>query len=440
MPPTTRSKASEFARSPIGFIGSLSKQRGIRSYLTLVFFAGATSLMSFIAATILARKLGPSGFGRFSVFYSIVVIFWTATNFGDAAYVRYVNADPRADSRTYLRASVWIELGAAALLAMLAFPLASILAHWVFGKEQYFLAILIGILVGASLNLLSLVASTHQATERFTRYATLNSVYYTLTLISVVALVLIHPDIKVWMVYTLYGALGATMFVLSLLRLRRMARPLRIEGQIVRKLLSFGKWLIAANLAYLIYQRMDILFVARYVSSQTVGQYGVALRIGVIASLFTGSVAPFLLPKATRVLRSSDEMTRYLKRAGILILSLLGCIALLWLAVPLLVRLLFGDQYLAAIPLARVLLLGNVCIAIYTPLAQLFLAEDAPRKMFYMGMVKLIATTVLLVLLVSHHGARGGAWAVAISEFVTMTYVIFAMRRAIFAQIRLSTR
>jgi O-antigen/teichoic acid export membrane protein len=400
---------------------------GVRSYGVIVFFSAATSAMSFLTSVVVARDLGPAVFGRFAVFYSIFQMTWTATNFGDQSYVRFASTLPEDEQRAYLRATVVVELSAVLLLAALAYPLAGLLAGSVFHDPHYHRAVAMGLAVGACMNLLTLVGATYQARQRYLRYALVATVFYG-TMLASVGAVALFSHLTLGRLFTIYGVVAAAMFFLSLGRLAYLARPLRIEWSVLRPLLSFGRFLIGANVAYVLYQRMDVIFVARYAPPAGVGQYGVALRVAVLASLFTGSLAPFLLPQAARTKGSSERLRAYLRRAAALSGGLLVIIAVLWLNVPLVTRVLFGSAYSASAVLCRILLLATASIAIYTPLSQLFLVEDRPRAMLHLGLVKLGATIALLLLLSRAYGAAGSAWAVAGSEVVTAAFVVTRVR------------
>ncbi|MDQ1436390.1 MAG: hypothetical protein QOK43_19 [Acidimicrobiaceae bacterium] len=410
-----------------GALRNLAGKRGLRSYLTIVFFSGLTSAMSFLTTVVVARKLGPSEFGRFAVFYSIFQMTWTATNFGDSTYVRFANTHPGEETR-YLRAAIVIELAAVGVLASLAYPLARLLSGTVFQDPDYHSVVLAGLVVGGSMNLLTLVAAIYQAKQRYLQYSLVATTFYGLILVLVGSTALAVTHLSVDMVVRFYVVVGLVLFVGSLGWLRRAVGRIRFERETIRSFLSFSRFLIGANVAYVLYQRMDVIFVARYTSRFEVGQYGVALRVAVLASLFTGSLAPFLLPQAARTKGSDVELARYLRRAAVLSASLLAIVFTLWLAVPVVTHVLFGDAYRRAVPLCRVLLLATACIAVYTPLSQLFLAEDRPKASLHLGLTKLVSTTVLLLLLAGRYGAIGCASAVACSEVVTAGYVVWSLR------------
>lgn len=394
-----------------------------RSFLVLAFFSGFSSALSFVTGVLLARRLGVDDFGSFSVFFAVFVLTWTVTNFGDAAYVRFAATAPPETARRYLAACAVLKLGVMALLAAVAAPLATLLANQAFGKDGLFFPVLMGLLAGASLNLVGLLAATYQAREEFTRYAAVNVVPYGLILLSVLGLAAADALTLRTALWT-YLAVGLVCLGLSAYRLWTGGASGRVSSEHFSKVLHFAKWYLVANTLFILVQRLDIFFVARYADTEALGTYGAALRITVIATLLTGSISPFLLPSVAKANRSAKELTDFLRRAVTLSVVLVAIVGLLWIAVPTLVSLVFGEAYEDAVPLARILLLGTAVLAAYTPVSQILLAEERPLGLVYLCLIKLVTLGFFLALWAPSDGPEGAARAVVASEGVTLVYTL----------------
>lgn len=193
-------------------------------------------------------------------------------------------------------------------------------------------------------------------------------------------------------------------------------------------MLSFAKWLFGANLFYMVFQRLDLYILARYLDVATLGQYGAALKIVAIASLMTGVLSAQFLPQASRTRGMKGDLRGYIHRAFSISLLLTIAIGGLWFITPWIVYLLFGKRYMSSIPLARIILIGTVFVAIYTPFSQLFLAEEDPRKMFYLSLLKLLAIGGLGLVLVPRIGARGAAWSLVLAEGMALVFTFVSLR------------
>ncbi len=86
-----------------GRLGKISR------YLTVAAGSAGARLSSFLATVIIARSLGPSGFGDFSLFFALLVPFSMATQFLDVTYVRQANTPGSVDRGILLRASVVLK-------------------------------------------------------------------------------------------------------------------------------------------------------------------------------------------------------------------------------------------------------------------------------------------------------------------------------------------
>jgi O-antigen/teichoic acid export membrane protein len=407
--------------------GSSIDLKVFRNYIVLILGSGATRLISFATSVILARQLGPEGFGEFSVFFALMVAFWTGTTFIDSTYVRYANTNLQ-ERESYLRGSYVLKSAFCLLLAALAYPLTWVLSHYIFQKPELELPIFIAVLCGAALQLLSMRAAVYQATEDFYRFAGLNALFYVLVFALLLVLLFGKIPLNTTLVYNIYLIVALLIGTLSFLKLYKLSKPLHLERAVLSRILSFAKWLFAANLTYMVFQRLDVLILARYVNLEALGQYGAALRIAAIASLMTGTLSALLLPRASHTRNSPPALKHYLKQTALISLTLVFIITILWFIVPIVVYELFGNVYKQAIPLARIILIGTAFVALYTPLSQLFLADDNPKKMFYLGLVKLNTILWLALLLVPSFGVWGAAWVVVASEFSAMIYTLIALK------------
>lgn len=407
--------------------GGSSVRSTFRSYATVVGVSGMASVVSFVTTVLLARHLTTADFGLFSLLFAAMTVLWTATSFGDTAYVRFVNASSEETDEAYLRAVLVIEGAALLLLAALSWPAASALAT-ALGDRAYFTPLVVGILLGLGMNLVSLWGAVFQAEGKFFRFSLLRALVNVIVLV-LVGVTIVFASLTLQRVYAAYGLAVGVMVALSLTALYRRCRPLKADGALVRTIVRFSRWLMAANVVYVVSQRLDVMVVAAFTSRATVGQYGAALRIAVVASLLTGSIAPLMLPKAARLEQTRESLRQFLRHVAKFTSVLVGIIALIWLSLPLWVPVVFGERYEESVSIARILLFGSGCLAAYTPLSQLFVADDRPRRMFVLNVVRLSVLAILLAVLTPRFGASGGAWGIVGAEVVALAYTVAAVAR-----------
>jgi len=401
-------------------VRSSSTTASLLGYATLLAGSSVGRLISFATGILLARHLSPAAFGEFSIFFGVVLVLAEGTNFVDFTYVRYANTHP-AERRSHLRAALVLKCVFLAGIAILALPAGWSLAQ-LFGKSSLAVMLALAVVTGGLLNVLSLQLADYLADERFLRLTVFNTIYSVLVL-GVLALLV------EWPVHLTRVAIGlsfvgpsAAVAAVCFARLVRASGRLRVEWVAIRRLLAFGKWLAAANVAYLVGQRLDLFVLSAFAGLGEVGNYGAALRVAVVASMMTGALPALLLPRASRTL-GSPSATRSFVRHALLVSALIAAVAaILWAAAPFVVDTLLGSTYRPAIALTRIMLLGAVFAGFSTSLSQLFLADERPRRAFYLRLIKLVGILVFALPAVSRYGARGVAWSVVIAELLVMLY------------------
>jgi O-antigen/teichoic acid export membrane protein len=402
-----------------------------RGYVVLVLGSGVTRLLALLTAVLLARDLGPDRFGEMAVFLTILT-FWVPGDFIDTTYVRYASAaDDRATRDRYLRAAFVLKIAWNALLFLIALPLAWTLSHAAFHKPGLSSAIFLALVCAVGLNFLSLRAATYQTRELFTRFTATTSLFYVSTfgLVALVSVTAARHDPLLY--YSVYVAAATALGASSVVYVVRAVRTVAPDRQLVRTLAHFSRWLFGAYVSYMLAQRLDLFLLAAFAPLATVGQYGAAIRAVSVVSLLTGTLAPVLLPRAARTRQSPELIRDYLRYAAILPAVIAIVVAALWLSAGLVVTTLFGAAYSGAARLVQILLVATLCVALYTPLSQLFMAEQDPRKMLYLSVLRLCSTLGVGFVLISGGAAEGAALTVVVTEVLALCFVTLSLRRQI---------
>jgi O-antigen/teichoic acid export membrane protein len=394
-----------------------------RGYAALVVGSGFARALSFVATVLLARMLAPSRFGEFTVYFTVLIAFSTATEFVDQTFVRFANVPDIADRRPFLAGAVRVKIGALALLVALAYPIALVLAHGVFGDPGFVTPVTLAILGGAGFGLVTFRAATYVARERYGASVTVTAALYAFLAVEVTIPFLAGWTLSLRTVYALYTGTCAALGVVALLQVVKATRPLHVPRAVRGRLWAFLRWVLPNNVLYVAFQRLDVILLVRYVDSRHIGYYGAAIRLTMVLSLLISSLSGFVLPRVARTRSSRDALHGFLREAALLSGVLAAAAVTGWLLAPTVIVHLLGPSYEQAIGIVRVLLLGLVCTAFAAPLTQLLLARDQPRHLLGQGIVKLVSIAGLTILLASRYGVIGAAWAATVTEAVALLYV-----------------
>lgn len=199
-----------------------------------------------------------------------------------------------------------------------------------------------------------------------------------------------------------------------------------------RDLAGFSFWSWALSIAALLRERADSFVIGRALGSRGVGIYEIGTEIAALpTSELIGPVARASFPGFAAARHSGADAAQTYNRliAFVILLTLPAGIGISLVADPI-VRLAFGPQWLAAIPLVQILGASGTAMALGFVSSTLYSAHALLRPMFRIVLFAIAIRLVLLVLLVQRFGLIGCAVAASIAVLLENTsYVIGTLRR-----------
>jgi len=396
----------------------------IRDYMSVVVGTGVSKAISYCIFIILAHSLGISGFGFFSLFFTIMILIWQFPNVIDVTYVRYVLAEDLLDKLSCLRVAFFIKISIFTFILIMAYPLAYFLAFNVFHKPDSLLCISSAIISGAFLSLFTTLTAVYQGEGNFLKFSVSNTAFYAsvIAIISIILLLKIKLSLSIVIGTNTLVAIFVGIFgILQLFKKIKKLFPVNMK--LLFDMFHFGKWLLAANLTFIIFQRLDILVLAKYVDYDTLGIYSAAVRVAMLASIFTTSVSAIFIPRGSQALNSLQQLKSYLRESLIASTALAFFVVLLAIFSPTIIKVLLGERYLKSLPYARLLLLEPIFTLLYTPFMYLFYAENNSLTVFILGLTIFVATICSLFFLVPAYGLTGAAISIPFAAFCGLLFV-----------------
>jgi O-antigen/teichoic acid export membrane protein len=186
----------------------------------------------------------------------------------------------------------------------------------------------------------------------------------------------------------------------------------RFNPTLVRRLLTFGAMVVAAQMADYLYAPTDNLLILNLINQTTVAVYTPAVQIDGGALLLVGAVASVLLPRTALAHASGDPrlVRRYYVRGTLATFFLLLAAApLLWLAAPFLFRLWLGNPMAATCAILPMMLIHTVIGGSSAVGRSILLAIGKVRPFTISVLVAGVANVVLSYSFVryGHMGLRG---------------------------------
>ena len=240
-----------------------------RGWATVAGGSVARLALGFVASLLIARALGPAGFGVFATLGAVATVAGAVADLGlsDAGVKRIANAWPGEQAQAQARVFFWLRAGAAVLVVAAGCLVAAPLAHSVLHLPDAGLLVLalLGVLATA---LSGAVSAMLQATGAFGRLTAVSLTNAGLTAVLAIALALagrltLFTALVVLGIGTSLAAFGVGYRLLPPgWRLDLPARPLlRAEGG---PLLRYGGWLWVANSCAILAAQLDLLLLQRW--------------------------------------------------------------------------------------------------------------------------------------------------------------------------------
>jgi len=407
-------------------------------HLTLVFMGNLlAAALGFLVVLIISRELTVSDFGLFNMAISVILIASHLASLGmDTGMIRfassYLGVEKTAEATQVLRVTLLVRVIAIFIVAALVFNTAELFSTKVFhysGLTPLLKLAAFGILTVSTLNYLKSALYAYQLFKRsiilqllvdFGKFSTVT-----------VLMLFLRMD--------LFAAVATFAFIPLLgvlLGFRQLRSKLFSEREpipnLFSQLFSYSKWLFVSQICWITLPYVGIFMLAKMLSSEAAGIYGLALKLTSIFPVLTGSLRAVLLPEVSRF-REMKQFENYIK--GSLKISFYMGMAL----IPFLffshkiILFFFGSRYLDSIPIFNWLLLSYIATAINTTIRMALYSMNKPHVLV---MVDLFRLTVMLLgcyLLISFLGTLAPAILALIVNVSALgflsTYVFKQIRR-----------
>lgn len=359
--------------------------------------------LQFVIAMVLARLLTPEEFGTIALLYLFVGLAGAFVDSGFSGALIQRQDITHTDESTVF----WFNLGIGAAMALgLWFS-----APWIAGFfASPVLVPLTGIL---ALNLLiSAMGSIHST------LLTKQLDFKTLMKIGAFATV-VSGGIAIAMAWKGYGVwalaiqtLSSTLLTTAMLWIYNKWRPVLVFSMVsVRRLFGFGGYLLMSGLLDIAYNRLYSLFIGKYYGVRELAFYNRADSTKQLpAGVMSGILSRVALPVFSAANSEKEKLRKGVRHAlrGVMLINVPVMLGILATAEPL-VLVLFGRQWLPAVPILQVLALGGIFWPLHVINLNVLIAQGHSNLFFRLEVIKKLVGVVLLVI-GFFYGVMGIAW------------------------------
>ena len=406
--------------------------------------------MGFVATVLVARYLGPEGFGTLSYATSLVALFGIAGHLGlHGLVVREIVKQPALRATTLGTTAVLrlagVVIGYLLLLLYAGFYEGTGTARFAFiaiaGAALLFMPIDV---VDYWFN--AFVQARYVSIARFV--AKLAFVGLTLSF------VFLESDVVMFAIPYLLQSIVAGIILLLLYRLKAEIRlsAWRFDRRHARDLLKQGWVIYLASFFAVIYLKIDQVMLRWLANSTEVGLYAVAARFSEVWYFIPTAIVASVFPKLIE-LRDSDEAFFHHRLQqlfdGLAVFGMLIALVVTLLAAWF-IPLIFGADYTASVAILVIHTWASVFIFMRAGLSRWILIENALYFSLLTQGLGALSNVLLNYFLIPIYGGQGAAWATLVSYAVASFFAVFLyprtrpvfwlMLRALFAPVRYPLR
>ncbi len=371
----------------------------LTKHLTLVFIGNIfAAFLGFLAVLIISIELTVHDYGLFNIAISAMLIASRFSGLGmDTAMIRftssYLGVEKTAEATQVLRATFLVRIIVSSILSIIIFNTADLLSTKVFHYSSLTPLLKLaafGVLVIPTFNYLKSVLYTYQLFQTgvilqilvdFGKLSTVLVIIFCLNMntLAAVAAFAITPLIG--------GLLG---FGLLWQKFFSKRKPIQ---NLFSQLFSYSKWMFVSNVCEITLPYVGIFMLAKILSSEAAGLYGLALNLAYIFPMITYSLMSVLLPEVSRF-REIAQLDKYIR--GSLKISLYIGVAV----VPFLffshkiILFFFGSRYLDSVTIFNWLMLGHIIFTINSTIRVTLHSMNRPQVL---AMVDLLKLTVMVI-------------------------------------------
>lgn len=393
------------------------------SYQLAAQLIGLTSALA--ALPILSRYLGLAGFGIYVTVMSFVSLMTTFTDLGiGATAVREVSSGRLKDGPTSSTAVV-IRSTNAVVVIVIGIGIAIALGE---ARE-----VVIGLIL-SSISIVATCASSAGGTTifqikgRFGWLAVNAAVQAPIWIISVLVIVALHLS-----VLYVFVALGLSSIVGAIISLttagRLLDHPPAFDLSIARLLLRQGAPLGVAAMLAAAYYKVDAIILSSIAGTVAVGLYGASYRfidqVRMVASFVGVAYHPIFSRESQNDATFRAELGRLVRLA-----SLVGATASIGLfaAAELATRIVFGERFVGASGLLRILSLAVLPMFLNNSLPYSMIARRKQAIYVPISAAALVFNVVGNYLLIPHFGSVASAVLTGLTEVLVLSLSLTAMR------------
>ena len=418
------------------YLIDLIKTRTIKDSFITISGTLVNGTLGLIFYFVMARFLGPTSFGVFSVAVVTLTLVGDIANFGsDTGTVRFVGKfinKERKKALKFLKLSLKAKIISFLFVFLVGWLLTPFLVLQIFGKPELIFPLRLSLIGVGGYLLFGFSTYSLQAIQRFWVWNGLNISANALRLLIILILIYLgilnaESGLGVYIVIPFLGFLVGLRFLPKFLSVKN-------ENEVAREFFGYNRWVAAFTVIAAVSGRLDTFLTTSLLTLKEVGVYQAAVQLASIVPQIVFALGTVVAPKLAGIKKDSQALD-YLKKLQVFVF-VLAALGLL-LGIPLskfVIPILYGAEYIASTTPFIVLLLAQAVFLISVPAhTAVFFYFSYPKLFFFIALGHLVIIGGLGTYLIGLYGYLGAALAVLVGNIfnlaIPVTWVILKFKK-----------
>lgn len=213
---------------------------------------------------------------------------------------------------------------------------------------------------------------------------------------------------------------------------------IRLHKDIAKELLHFGKYVFSTTCLAWAITSIDNILVGKKLGDESLGYYSFGFNIAALPVLsITGMFTAVFHPVYAKLQDDAERLkTAYVKPLEWSLLFILPISVGMFLLADIFVRVLFGEKWVAMIPLLKIFAVYSIFRTVCTIISQLLEGVGKPKVASMLLVIELSVLIILIIPAILSYGIIGAALAVVIARGISMMLHLFQIKRIVVIQFR----
>ena len=355
----------------------------------------------------MGRVLIPSDFAILQTLNSVALVYTTASGVFQPVVGRFIaeahgkgqHNEVPAIFQSFLRAAFWLGL----ILSLVVFLFAGKIGQ-ALNLPAWTIQISAAVMLFSSIR--PIAAGSLQGSENFMAFGIARLALSVARIVIVFILVRAGLGLTGAVIALPFGWLVSVLCAFLLLGGSFWRRSRLSSPNLLREGAKLSFYALIAYIAYMSLMSLDLIWVNQNLSGELAGAYAGLVLMRRIVALLPGVAVTVMFPRVVRTLAERRLPTRILEQTAAIILAVSGTLSILYfLFNDQLIRIIFGRDYQAAVPLLGWMGVAMIGVSLSSIWLNYYLAEKPRNFVILLGIAVALEWTLLNLLPLSMQSA-----------------------------------